>query len=62
MGRIAADRTDGDGGLDHVYVPGTEHLWRVVVEADSMALDTWRPLHSDSDIDRARRNASALPP
>ncbi|MGH1488437.1 MAG: hypothetical protein ACRBK7_03450 [Acidimicrobiales bacterium] len=29
---------------DHVYVPGTEHLWRLVIQGDSMEIDdSWRP-------------------
>lgn len=46
MGRIAADRVLGEHGLpagDLVYVPGTEHLWRVAVEGGEMSLDTWTP-------------------
>ena len=39
MGRIAADRT-ADG--DHVYVPGTEHLWRLNVTSTGVAVDAWR--------------------
>ncbi len=41
MGRIAAD-TDADGD-DLVYVPGTEHLWRLRVGADRLLLDDWKP-------------------
>jgi len=40
MGRIAADRTPTG---DHVYVPGTEHLWRLVAEGDRLTVDDWRP-------------------
>ncbi len=42
MGRIAADVTsDGD---DVVYVPGTEHFWRIGVAGDQLIADTaWRP-------------------
>ena len=41
MGRIAADlRPDG---AEHVYVPGTEHLWRLGVEGGELVLDDWRP-------------------
>ena len=40
MGRIAADATaDGDA----VYVPGTEHLWRIEVAADQMTVSDWQP-------------------
>jgi hypothetical protein len=41
MGRIAADIDDA--GVEHVYVPGTEHLWRLVVATDSLELEPWRP-------------------
>ncbi len=41
MGRIAGDL--GDGGAEHVYVPGTEHLWRLVVDDDRLLVDDWRP-------------------
>ncbi|MBI02605.1 MAG: hypothetical protein CL468_00995 [Acidimicrobiaceae bacterium] len=41
MGRIAADH-DSDG--DTVYVPGTEHLWRIRVDDDGMRVDeSWSP-------------------
>ena len=40
MGRIAADRTPTG---DHVYVPGTEHLWRLVAEDGRLTVDDWRP-------------------
>jgi len=40
MGRIAADRTSTG---DHVYVPGTEHLWRIDVTAETMIIDDWQP-------------------
>lgn len=52
MGRIAADLVGGTvdqtHGLatepaEHVYIPGTEHLWRLVVEPDRLAIDHWRP-------------------
>ena len=36
MGRIAADGDD-------VYVPGIEHLWRLVPDGDAMAIADWRP-------------------
>ena len=39
MGRIAADTTD-DG--DHVYVPGTEHLWRIHLGAET-TIEDWQP-------------------
>lgn len=42
MGRIAADLR-GDG-TEHVYVPGTEHLWRLVMDGDRLHVDDgWRP-------------------
>ena len=45
MGRIASDLVDG---VDHVYVPGTEHLWRLVVDGDDLAIDdAWRPKYRD---------------
>jgi len=40
MGRIASDLIDG---VDHVYVPGTEHLWRISVSDDALVVDDWRP-------------------
>jgi len=40
MGRIAADRTPIG---DHLYVPGTEHLWRLAITADAMNVDDWQP-------------------
>ena len=40
MGRIAAERTATG---DRVYVPGTEHLWRIDVTPDGMAVDEWQP-------------------
>lgn len=45
MGRIAADEVSGEDGqtIDHVYVPGTEHLWRLVVDGDDLSIDRWRP-------------------
>jgi hypothetical protein len=45
MGRIAADRTATG---DHVYVPGTEHLWRLVVDGDRLTVDGWRPRYRDA--------------
>ena len=46
MGRIAADV--GRDGRDRVYVPGTEHVFRVVVDGDRMDLDEWRPRYRDA--------------
>lgn len=44
MGRIAADQTDGG---DTVYIPGTEHLFRIEV-GDSMEIDThWQPRYRE---------------
>ncbi|MEM7095989.1 MAG: hypothetical protein AAF567_23495 [Actinomycetota bacterium] len=54
MGRIAADHVGnqvgatGSGG-DLVYVPGTEHLWRVHVDGDSMGIDDWQPRYRVAD-------------
>ena len=49
MGRIAADH-DSDG--DTVYVPGTEHLWRIRVDDDGMRVDgTWSPRYRTADGD-----------
>ena len=40
MGRIAADL----GDVEHVYVPGTEHIWRLAVRDDHLSVDdAWRP-------------------
>jgi len=41
MGRIAADRTLADEEL--IYVPGTEHLWRIRVDGHDLVVDEWRP-------------------
>ena len=41
MGRIAADLDSA--GNEHVYVPGSEHLWRIQAHRDSLAVDDWRP-------------------
>jgi len=41
MGRIAADTTPGGGDL--VYVPGTEHLWRLSIDGDRLEIDQWWP-------------------
>lgn len=42
MGRIAADL--GDDGSEYVYVPGTEHIWRLTVGDDELTVDdAWRP-------------------
>jgi hypothetical protein len=39
MGRIAADVVDGE---EYVYVPGTEHLWRVAVAGETLQVDGWK--------------------
>ncbi len=49
MGRIAADVIDS--GDEYVYVPGTEHLWRLVVDGDTMRVDDWRPRYRTSGAD-----------
>ena len=42
MGRIAADRTAD--GTDLIYVPGTEHVWRILARpGEDLRIDTWRP-------------------
>ena len=41
MGRIAADI--GDDGVERVYVPGTEHVWRLAVDGPDLRLDRWQP-------------------
>lgn len=46
MGRIAADRSEAG---DHVYVPGTEHLWRLDVTVDAMTIADWRPRYRVAD-------------
>ena len=41
MGRIASDLT-ADG--EFIYIPGIEHVWRIHVDGDRMAVDEkWRP-------------------
>ena len=34
---------EADTTIEHIYVPGTEHLWRLVVDGDRLAVDDWRP-------------------
>lgn len=41
MGRIAADQLPGGG--DHIYVPGTEHVWRLSTGTAGLAIDDWQP-------------------
>lgn len=51
MGRIAADR--GADGDDLVYVPGTEHIWRLryppVASGGDPELEGWRPRYRSAD-------------
>lgn len=43
MGRIAADLTD-DG--EYLYVPGTQHLFRIRIEPNAMTIDDrWQPTY-----------------
>lgn len=42
MGRIAADVVGADG-TEFVYVPGTEHLWRLTIGSDGLGVDDWQP-------------------
>ncbi len=49
MGRIAADLTDHG---EHVYVPGAEHLWRLVVDGERLAIDDWRPRYRTAGSER----------
>lgn len=46
MGRIAAD-TAADADL--VYVPGTEHLWRLRVDATGTSIDQWQPRYRQAN-------------
>ncbi len=42
MGRIASDTTPDEG--EAVYVPGTEHMFRLGIDGDAMTIDDiWRP-------------------
>ena len=34
---------------DHVYVPGTEHLWRIDVRAEGMTIAGWKPRYRRSN-------------
>ncbi|MFW2333898.1 hypothetical protein [Ilumatobacter sp.] len=48
MGRIAADLADD--GTERVYVPGTEHIWRLGVGGDRLTVDdSWRPRYRTAD-------------
>ncbi len=47
MGRIAADIVE-EAGAEHVYVPGTEHVWRLIVDGDELVVDEWRPRYRDA--------------
>lgn len=52
MGRIAADR-DEEGGGDWIYVPGTEHLFRLHWDGRRLALDdSWRPRYRRQGSDQ----------
>ncbi|RMH68922.1 MAG: hypothetical protein D6683_16495 [Actinomyces sp.] len=51
MGRIAADLVDAATGLEHVYVPGTDHVWRLVVDGDELIVDDWRARYRPSGAD-----------
>lgn len=47
MGRIAADIDDM--GAEYIYVPGTEHIRRLVVEPDGLVVDDWQPRYREPD-------------
>lgn len=49
MGRIAADALSVEDlpFTDAIYVPGTEHLWRINVDADGMNVDEWCPRYRE---------------
>jgi hypothetical protein len=47
MGRIAADLLAD--GTEQVYVPGTEHIWRLVVDGDDLSIDGWQPRYRHND-------------
>ena len=46
MGRIAAD-IDVDG-QEAVYIPGTQHAFRILVDGDRLIIDDWAPRYRDS--------------
>lgn len=47
MGRFAADGQED--GTDFVYVPGTEHLWRVAITPNGMEIADWQPRYRYAD-------------
>ncbi|MEK9595674.1 MAG: hypothetical protein VW057_06900 [Rhodospirillaceae bacterium] len=47
MGRIAADLDAS--GKEAVYVPGTEHLWRLDVVGERLQVADWRPRYRQED-------------
>ena len=50
MGRIASDVTP-DG--EFIYIPGIEHVWRIRVEPERLAIDkSWTPNYRQSDSDQ----------
>ena len=52
MGRIAAEVGSGPGeATEAVYVPGTEHLFRILVDGNKLVLDDWRPRYRQADDD-----------
>lgn len=46
MGRIASDLSDD--GTEAVYVPGTEHVFRIEPTPNGLAVGDWRPRYRDS--------------
>ena len=54
MGRIAGDLIpdEADTTIEHIYVPGTEHLWRLVVDGDRLVVDDWRPRYRTTGGDQ----------
>ncbi len=54
MGRIAADVALAANGSEseHVYVPGIEHVWRLIANTDgSLSIDDWQPRYRDAHAD-----------
>jgi len=45
MGRVAADQIEGG---DAIYVPGTEHLWRIDVREGMRVAEDWRPRYREA--------------